>query len=200
VGLEVVPNVCTLTSRLVEIFVDWLYTHKLPDKSYQWRRSNDEPPKGSARQLGILKAYALSDRIFARAFKKAVRYQVVSQFANWKDIPWYDTIIFAFANLSPNDLVLTLLVNAHCRDYQAIFDINADGELERRAQLPHDFLLRVMVRYGAIADGSTEEELRPCDYHEHESNDEQVTCPEKDVLDYGDSSDSEQSEQEDEDE
>jgi hypothetical protein len=196
----VVPNVCTLTSCLVDIFVDWLYTHKLPGKSNQWRKSNDEPPIGGARQLGILKAYALSDRILAHGFKKAVRCQIVSQFANRKHIPWYHAIIFAFANLPPNDLVLTLLVNAHCRDYQTSFDNDAYGELERRAQLPHDFLLRVMVRYGAIVDGSAKKELRPCDYHEHESNDEERTCLERDVLDHSDCSDSNQSEQEDEDE
>lgn len=52
-----------------------------------------------------------------------------------------------------------------------------DGEeRELREQLPYDFLVRVMLRYSKLLNGSVEKVLVPCDYHAHNSEDGRQLC------------------------
>lgn len=89
-------------------------------------------------------------------------------------IPYYGTIIYAFANLPVASSVLKALVDAHCRDFNDACDTEENGELKLRAQLPNLFLVGVMVRYASIR--SKKVKLRRCDYHEHAMEEEKKEC------------------------
>ena len=129
-----------------------------------------------------MKACTLGDRIFAQQFQKAVQQATVKEFAIQEAIPFYNTIIYAFANLPLESLILALLVDAHCAQSAEGADSVDNGELGRRDELSHAFLVRVMLRYGSIVDGSVKKELSSCDYHEHGSEEEKEHCQEKHAV------------------
>jgi hypothetical protein len=99
-------------------------------------------------------------------------------------MPVYETIIYAFDMLPAEGPILILLVNAHCSSFKATFDTSDNGELARRARVPHSFLLRAMLRYSEIA-CLEKSRMVPCDYHGHESDEEKELCKEKEIdVDY----------------
>jgi hypothetical protein len=185
---------------VVEIFVDWLYTQTLPNSSPKWAvhstaNLSTEFPRA---QLAVAEAYVLGDRIIARVFQKAVYRHLVFKLVNRNHDLWFDAIVLAFNNLPSEDPILTLFVHAHCRSYQTRCDTKLNGELGRRVSLPHDFLLRVMLRYNDILGKRLERQLKPCDYHNHRSKKLRESCGEQNVL--NEDFESDESEQEEDDE
>jgi hypothetical protein len=102
-------------------------------------------------------------------FQKTIHLALVHKCAIREWVSTFEGIIFAFANLPPSNIVLTLLVDAHCHLYEVDHDTEMNGELERRSRLPNDFLIRVMLRYSNVKQRTAKDELDPCDYHENES-------------------------------
>jgi hypothetical protein len=66
--------------------------------------------------------HVLGDRILAEAFQNDVRVVLVKKFASMGKVPWYQTIIFGFANLPSEDIILTLLVDAQCQHWETLRD------------------------------------------------------------------------------
>ena len=174
--------------KVVNIFVDWLYTGKCPETNGGWEAANEalNARAGVKIELAALQAYAFGDRMMAREFQTAPRMFLVQRFADGQDVAFYDTVIFAFANLPADDILLKVLVDAHCQEYNVDDDGLHKGEMELRSQLPHEFLLRVMLRYSALRQSSSDDGLNPCDYHEHKSEKERKACKKKDNIE-GDS-------------
>ncbi|KAI4954278.1 hypothetical protein J4E91_001988 [Alternaria rosae] len=86
---------------------------------------------------------------------------------------YYGALIHAFAHLPKAHAILDLFVEVQCRGFDDSYDTAGNGEIELRASLPHDFLVRVMFRYSR----SDEEELPlddidRCDYHGHADEEE----------------------------
>jgi len=81
-------------------------------------------------------------------------------------------------------------------------DTSENGKLELRAQLPNEFLDRVMIRYSQIANGKRGKKINPCDYHAHQTKDDRKNCKESNILAYDSdcSSDSNESDSEQEEE
>jgi len=166
----------------VEIFIDWLYTGKLPQKSKHWDAGNDDLGEYDGVQLAILKACALGDRLTAPVFRDSVQRVFVRRYTS--QAPFYRGVIFAFANFPHDHVLLTMLVDTHCQEYATEDDTLLDGELAHRSQLPKEFLLRVMLRYSDLRKGKVNDELKPCDYHGHRSEVEREACQKQDIVEY----------------
>jgi len=166
----------------VEKFIDWLYTNKCPETPDDWVTGLYQGSFQRGVQLAILRACAFGNRVMARVFQTSAQAALIRSIANGRRLPFFESIIFAFANLPSNNIILTLLVDAHCQDYKAEFDDIWDGELELRSQLPKEFLLRAMLRYSAMREAPVTNSLDPCDYHEHESEKEKEACQKKSII------------------
>lgn len=94
-----------------------------------------------------MKAYIFSDRFETVDFKRAMLQQLIEFFVSPGNggVPFFETIVLAFNHLPENDPFLRLLVDVYCRNYHPAND--SDRDLRGRKDLPHDFLLRVMLSY-----------------------------------------------------
>jgi len=178
---------CYLTligfSRLVEIFIDWIYTQKIPTASLNWvEAENDTDSTIYTDDLGaqVLSAKALNfaKRFLAKEYQQIVRNSHVN--FNIDAAPGYELVIYAFANFPSTDSFLTFLVDTHCKNWAEALDFNEDGEegteTKLRSQLPNDFLIRVMTRYNKLRGDPSLEVLNRCSYHEHATKKEKKEC------------------------
>ena len=172
-------QVANTDAATVNFFVDWLYTRQLPKHLNDWRgiqKLNDATP--GQERLGMIKALAFANRIMAPGFQRAINAAIVDCHIPIQT-PYYEAVIFAFANLPPNDPILTLLVELQYRGYTQDSDTHENGEIERQALLPHEFLLRVMLRLGKSVGNRGIIPLSACDYHGHATDEERMTCEHK---------------------
>ena len=128
-----------------------------------------------------MKAYSLGSRLTAEGFRKAVLHALIKKFVGHRATPYYEPVTYAFANLPPADPVLSLLVDAHCREYKPGDDVGDTGEAERQKELPHAFLERANYRYSVIVSKVAQKKLNPCKYHGHASDAARNACQEMDV-------------------
>lgn len=163
------------------VFVDWLYTGKLPSTFEAWATSEteeDDNTYGRRVDLLFFQTYVVADRLGAQDFLIAVNNWIVSYHMNWA--PWYETVIFAFDNIPAERRILTMLVDSHCRYSEEADDVTFDGKQGLRTQLPHEFLFRVMKRYRQTCeDRDWDGDMVQCDYHEHTSDKERAECKRK---------------------
>jgi hypothetical protein len=125
--------------------------------------------------LQPLKTYILADRLGAHELLIAVSNQNVE--ISIDGACWYDTVIFTFKNIPSERRIVKLLVDTHCRYSEDCLVRKMAGEEKLQSQLPHEFLLRVMMRYRHMCkDRDWEQELRACDYQEHSSEEERGKC------------------------
>jgi hypothetical protein len=164
-----------------DIFVNWLYTKKLPEKEVQWIDADDEKDSyhyNCQINLFRLKVYVVADRLGAQEFLAMVNNDYMD--SNIDRTPWYENVIYAFSNIPSGRRILRFLVATHCALSCPDGDDSMEGEEELRSKLPREFLLQVMMRYQVI---NTEENwndaLRACDYHEHASEEEREKCSQK---------------------
>ena len=149
----------------VDLFLRWIYTEEVPDIA-----------AGGTKQIrawetSIVKAYAFGHKIQAIGFKGALLQSLVEYFVSPGNggVPLFETITIAFAHLPKDDVLCRLLVDVHCRGYDPDHD---DGrELKDRKNLPHEFLLQVMIRYRMACNCIFEKELDVDDYEIGESSD-----------------------------
>jgi hypothetical protein len=154
-----------------------MYMQKLPTESEQWHNIPENDVMMGATMLAQMKVLVVADRIIAPIFKQAAYNKLVSD-AIVNETPAYEPVIYAFANLPTDSPILTLLVELQYREYRIGDDTSENGELERRRKLPHDFLVRVMLRFTqSREDAYDDEDLDPCDYHEH-AIDKEESMPE----------------------
>ncbi|KAH7085153.1 hypothetical protein BKA63DRAFT_485128 [Paraphoma chrysanthemicola] len=163
---------------IFEIFVDWLYTNTLPEDESAWDDSGHERGSAKGTERTMIKVCALAHRLLAANFGRAVTYEVVCCFINENGDapPYYDTIILAFEILPPMSPILQLLVDLHCLRYCSEDDSQDEIELQLRSRLPHEFLVRTMLRYSKLIKSSPTRVLEACDYHEHGSGEEREAC------------------------
>ncbi|KAI2485654.1 BTB domain containing protein [Pyrenophora tritici-repentis] len=159
------------------IFVDWMYTRKLPRIPVKHDDSDDSDDLGDS-NISMLKALVPGDRILALNFHRAVRDAIIEDLI--VNCPWYKAIIYGFANLPKDHPVLDLMVASHCLDYTDNDDTKENGDFQRRSQLPVDFLIRVMLRYSFMKSQDWSKcILDPCDYHGHVSEEDREKYPVK---------------------
>lgn len=155
------------------IFVDWLYTQKLPEQPDLWLRSAELPRPEVLQphdQVGMLmiKLHVFADRFLVHALCQAMSRVIIAHYYN-NDInivPHYEIIIYAFQNLPPQAKLLDFFVELQCKLWHLSLDSEDDRKIEK--QLPHDFLLRFMKRIGFLQDtGLFLEGIDVCNFHEH---------------------------------
>ncbi|KAF9693882.1 hypothetical protein EKO04_008148 [Ascochyta lentis] len=175
---DTVTRLEDVDSDTFDIFVDWLYTQKLPDNAIDWipvdeQLACDTEPyeedvfmageaSHRAKQLQQAKAYVLGNRLSSPQFKQAVYKIYLDELGGSDTLPCYHAVTYAFANLPADDLLLQLMVDSHCHNFCKGFDGSADAE--DRKQLPREFLVRVMLRYSDLVAKHDQEPLDAADY------------------------------------
>jgi hypothetical protein len=164
-----------------DVFVNWLYTGKIPSTYEAWAAQEAKEEAGSyIRRVDvlILQAYVVADRLVATKLLNAISNFFVD--ANVDSTPYYEIVIYAFKNIPAGRRVLALLIDTHCRYSEESDDVQLNSDLSVESQLPHDFLLRVMKRYRQTCkDRDWDRDIIACDYHEHTSEDKKAECKRK---------------------
>lgn len=152
---------------IVEIFVEWLYTGLYPkDSRFCLNCSTGSCDYECSAQLARVKVCEFGDRFQANEFKLASEEALVDSIID--DLPWYNTIIYAFKHLPPNNPILQAMIDKHCLEWNDKID-NKGDELDLRSKLPYEFWMGVSLRYMRMQDGQIEE-LDRRDYYRHESD------------------------------
>jgi len=129
---------------------------------------------GSA-QLARTKALVFGDRMLSPLFYRMVRGSLIDHVI--EKSAYYEAVSYGFARLPKDHAILDLLVEMHCRAFRDSSDTAGNGELELRTKLPHDFLMRVIIRYSQIAElVLPDDDIEPCDYHGHADEEEKKQC------------------------
>jgi hypothetical protein len=158
------------------VFVDWMYMHRLPTESEDRYDIHDSADTLGPSSLAQLKVLIFADRILASLFKRSVHNRLLDDAID-AETPCYELIIYAFANLPADSPILTLLVELHYRHFELDDDTVENGELQLRQKLPHEFLLRVVLRFARDRkERYVNDELIPCEYHVHATDKEEKKC------------------------
>lgn len=159
---------------IFDIFIDWIYTQKLPATGDEWKAVAKESAKSvygfESRHMAQIKTYVLADRFMAAVFRKVVGNNIVN--ANSLMPPWYEVVIYAYSNLRSEDMMLRFLVDTHC----AYCGDDPPGEVKLYPEPPHEFLVSVMIRYRERKTGTCSTHVDRCSYHEHSSEEEKAEC------------------------
>jgi hypothetical protein len=170
-----------LETSAFDVFVDWMYTKKIPETEQQWL--TPEPDEGfysynCRMNLLRLKAYVVADRLGALELLQAINNNYVDD--NCDGPPWYEEIIYAFSNIPSDRRILKLLVAAHCALSKADDDKQWADQKELRDNLPLEFLFQVLKYYQQMCEDRTwEEQLYACPFHEHTTDEEREKCKQK---------------------
>ena len=130
-----------------------------------------------------MKLYVFADRFLIDDLRLAMKRFIVG---NDDDpySPYLDTIQYAFENLRAEDPMLDYLVECHCLFYDNIMLGEKEQEILDKGQLPIDFMVRCMKKYGELNKYDEEDKenipprrFDPCDHHEHANLVERAACP-----------------------
>jgi hypothetical protein len=161
-----------------DVFVDWLYTKKVPEIDQQWLgRDVDEKLHQWEQRVCVLrlKVYVVADRLGVQELLETINNDYVNDnIGNW---PWYGAVIYAFSNIPSGRRILEMMVASHCHHSGPNTEDTWKGQKELRDKLPLEFLLQIMTRYQQLRDDIGKYgHLLASDYHEHASNDERMMC------------------------
>jgi hypothetical protein len=163
-----------------EIFVNWLYTSKIPVEWEEWleRKVGEEDYFYCCRiSMLTLKAYVVADRLGVQELLELINNQYVD--CNIQVPPWYEGVIYAFSNIPSGRRILGMMVATHCAFSLTEFDELA-GQEALRDRLPVEFLLQVFEFHQQMRSEKTwSKKPRACDYHEHASEEEREKCNRK---------------------
>ena len=170
-----------LEPEAFDVFIDWLYTQKLPQKLEDWLpRDTDEDACSYDCRLDLLhlQVYVIADRLGTPELLHAINNAIVDE--GITGVPYYKSIIYAFDNIPSGRWILKWLVDSYCANSEEADDAAFQGGDTLHSQLPHDFLLQAMRRYRQkCEDREWDEDLVACDYHEHASEEERKECKKK---------------------
>ncbi|KAF2690839.1 hypothetical protein K458DRAFT_426270 [Lentithecium fluviatile CBS 122367] len=144
--------------QVFDVFVDWLYSQKVPEKNKQWVEPTDKIKSNSTEHVQLAEQLVMKTYVFADRFMDCIP-------------PYYEVIIYAFDNLTEKSAMLDLLVGLHCAFWDESCDTESNGELELRKELPVEFLLRVMIRSSKMKDKEKAKSLVECGCHREKAKD-----------------------------
>jgi hypothetical protein len=164
-----------------DVFVDWLYTKKIPETQQQWltlEPNEDFYDYNCRMNMLRLKAYVVADRLGSQELLEMINNNYVDD--NCDSPPWYKEINYAFSNIPSNRRILKLIVAAHCTYSRPNDDKQWADQTELGDILPLEFLLQVLKYYQQmVEDRSWEEQLYACPFHEHVTDEERQECSQK---------------------
>jgi hypothetical protein len=162
--------------KSVNIFVNWLYTRKLPRKCSEWIEYEDwDDIHHPGFERAILTVRVFADRYLIPEFGQIVECTFIGYMVN-ESCPYYETITYAYEHLCPESTILRAMVDSHCYFSGSDSDGDLDGETEARLKLPRRFLIGVMERYAKIVKRKDEITLSIRDYHNHSSEEDTDAC------------------------
>ncbi|KAF2035615.1 hypothetical protein EK21DRAFT_107137 [Setomelanomma holmii] len=125
-----------------QVFVDWLYTKRLPPCVYDlWKEGEKTPSVKFA-------SYVLADRLLVAELKADLMDMIVHQFANKGIRPTPELIIHLFDNLPESDPMLQFVVDAYCLgDWSKSSKMKPEEEVDR---LPRDALVRMTLQLNKL--------------------------------------------------
>ena len=176
---------CMTNKRLVDIFVDWLYSQKLPAYRTDWlEKFKCDKANAPWTQWWTcyfilrIKVCVFGDRFMVREFQRVAQNDFIDHTIKSRIHFRYPVVIYAFENLPSDNPILQFMVDNHCRWFRSDLDTEGNERLQRRDELPPSFLMRVMMRYSDIVNG-TDNKTVACDYHEHKTDEEREACKSK---------------------
>ncbi|KAH6639639.1 hypothetical protein C7974DRAFT_410597 [Boeremia exigua] len=157
-----------------DIFVEWLYTQKVPKKYSEWLKDTLTPDiwQRKAVQMAIVKACHFGDRFLVSEFGRIVERTFICYIVTSEDDLYYEVIAYAYEHLSTKSLILKAMIDTHCATFTTDMDEKVPGEVDHREILPREFLLGVMLRYAEITQDQDKWIQLSCDYHDHSSLEE----------------------------
>ncbi|KAJ4324390.1 hypothetical protein N0V94_001287 [Neodidymelliopsis sp. IMI 364377] len=169
---------------IFNLFVEWLYTQKLPTLPPDWRRIADplHPYSVSAKMLR-LKLYVFADRFVVPLLREQLNRAIVNDYdSDCPALEEYETVNYAFHNLPPSDPLLDLIVDRYFMVWR--LDLDEGEDEEAYETLPHEFLLRFYKRVGKWRKDDMQNRhqlfnMDFCSYHEHKTEQERLQCPHK---------------------
>ncbi|KAH6875908.1 hypothetical protein BKA58DRAFT_454988 [Alternaria rosae] len=120
-----------LDETTVSIFVDWVYTQRLPQTELEWCNGKHEDHRlrmKSNAQLVRTKAFILEDQIMSPLFYRTVRDSLIEHIVERG--AYYGALIHAFAHLPKAHAILDFFVEVQCRGFDDSYDTAGNGELE----------------------------------------------------------------------
>jgi hypothetical protein len=140
------------------IFVDWLYSRKIP---------------AGLSQNVLLKAVVCGHFITAPAFEAAVHNILVGTLIAARKAPSHKDIIFIFDKLPADHALLELFVELH-----SYWGADTLEQLRANMELPFDFIRRVYDKSLKVVDVLTGNPLdsKACDFHVHANDQERWEC------------------------
>jgi len=121
--------------------------------------------------------YALGDKLGAPQFQQAVNNSFIDYWFPY--CVGYELIISAFGKLHTTCPILAYMVDSQCSRWYEEMDTGNEEEMKLRSKLPHDFLVRVMIRYSQLVKDPSLKQLDRCSYHTHTSKKERTNCKRK---------------------
>lgn len=194
---EAEENLVTLSDVSIstfDVFVDWLYTQKLPEQGKystldeavgHWPRLYSNETRNKTE--GLIDLYIFADGHDIPKLRREVM-NVLFTHLNSEDtkLPYYETVVNAFPRLPERSPVRQLLIDCYCRFFEKSYDDDAGAaKLDSRSKLPTDFLVGIMLRHADIMELLRNDEIELtyrldiCDYHEHASEAEREKCKEE---------------------
>lgn len=146
----------TLLMQVVNLFVDWLYSQNVC-----LLRELD----GDSKDISMINAIVLGDRLLAPAFTDAMQRSVVFGFVYRVKAPSFAVITCAYNNLPADNPILKLLVDAHVLFYKESASEATTEACDIANALPYRFLLGIMHKYAQRKQSGKRDRLRESDYH-----------------------------------
>ena len=158
--------------EVFDIFVDWMYTQKLPEPS-EWDC------------LLVAQCLHFSGQYLIPLFEEAIGNAFVDKTFTTGITPYYPTVVFAYTKLhqhtDASERLKRLLVDYHCDKYRPGEVHNATAgmhlEDETAEKIPTAFWKAVMDRYARIGIGYADFEM--CvqkEYHGHARREDRDGC------------------------
>jgi hypothetical protein len=160
------------------ILVHFLYTSQIPSSTDEWVKISQA--KKWKIEVVELKLLVLADRFHMSELLQLVNNDLVG--SRMKHAPYYELVIYAWENLPEGSPILRLLVDTHVANWEPKTDEGDEEEMELRPELPHEFLIKAMIRFAEVGTERDKDKngkakkLVACDYHLHADDEEKEKC------------------------
>ncbi|KAF2872412.1 hypothetical protein BDV95DRAFT_606028 [Massariosphaeria phaeospora] len=156
------------------MFVDWLYTQKLPAGIEAWYQSSDTPEDVDdmvGMEVLRIKLYVFADRFIVPILRTTLNRLIVAD-TTCRLAPFPDVTSYAFENLPTEDPILAFFVDTNALFCDTYGMEEAEHDLAKHPRL---FLVRT-IRKMTTMRSFDPPACNQCDYHEHQTEDEKEAC------------------------
>jgi hypothetical protein len=164
------------------VFVEWLYTQKLPGNLDDWQRVVEELVQYYEVERRQLKVYAFADRFIVPGLCQLLSHALVpgGESPRYRSPLRYTDMAYAFNNLPSEDPVLDYFADLFFMRWD--WKVHSWSGQESFSSLPHGFLLKILEKIGKERQRVNYRAEGPFmmdwySYHLHTSDEERAECP-----------------------